>query len=275
MKKFISLAMCLVLLVTCFSIGASAATLRKLDLAFVIDTTGSMSGDIYEVQENMKNYLEDLNASGMDYRIALIDYRDFSDRAASCDYPYKVQLDFSNDYDEILTAINGLTLGGGGDTEETIYSALIDGLDELSWRKEAGKAAIVMGDAPALDPEPYTNYTRDMVIEKMKTGKIAGESGYSRATTVYASGTSRTPVTLFTIATTSYEETVECFEALATETGGKSYTVENSDEITDAITEIIEEIPEEVEDGEKTGFFAKIGNFFKKLIYIITFQWLF
>ncbi len=277
MKKIISIVLSLVMLVSCFAIGASAATVRNLDLAFVVDTTGSMYDDIYEVQQNMKEYLDDLDASGMNYRIAIIDYRDFPEHSGYGDYPYKVQLDFSNDYDAILTAINGLTLGSGGDWEETIYSALIDGLDELSWRAAAGKAAIVMGDAPALDPERVTGYTRDMVIEKMETGKIA-VGGLEKAARDSAE-VSRTPITLFTIATDNDAETVECFEALATETGGKSYTAENSDEITDAIIEIIEEIPETVEPGEEEdesfGLFDFIIEFFAIIIYIVTFQWLF
>ncbi len=270
MKKIISIVLSLVMLVSCFAIGTSAAPLRHLDLAFVIDTTGSMMEDINEVKQNMKNYLNDLDSSGMDYRIAIIDYRDFPTRpdCDSTDYPYKVQLDFTSDYSAILSAINSLTLGNGGDWEETIYSALIDGMDKLSWRESAGKAAIVMGDAPALDPEPFTGYTKGMVVEKMKTGKIA-VSGAEKATRDSAAA-SRTPITLFTIATVDYPETVECFEELATKTGGKSYTVENSDEITDVITEIIEEIPDEVDpgDGGSVSLFGFIIEFFFVIIEI-------
>ncbi len=282
MKKIISIVLSLVLLVSCFAIGTSAATLKTLDLAFVVDTTGSMGDSIDKVKQDMKNYLAELDATGMDYRIAIVDYRDFAERewCDSYDYPYQVQLNFTNDYDVILSAIDSLTLGNGGDWEETIYSALVDGLDELSWREKAGKAAIVMGDAPALDPEPFTGYTREDVVEKMKTGKIAvdGEEKAVRATTV--SDTERTPITLFTIATYPDPETVECFEALATETGGKSYTVENSDEITDAIVEIIEEIPDTVEPGEEDddddlGLFGWFIDFIAIIIYIVTFQWLF
>lgn len=277
MKKIISIVLSLVMLVFCFAIGASAAPLRTLDLAFVVDTTGSMSGDIYQVKTDMKDYLDDLDASGMNYRIAIVDYRDFPERASYGDYPYNVQLDFTNDYDAILAAINGLTLGGGGDGPETIYSALIDGLDELSWRTSAGKAAIVMGDAPALDPEPFTGYTRADVVEKMKTGKI-GVDGEEYKAIRAASDVERTPITLFTIATSSYSE--ECFEALATETGGKSYTAENSAEVTDAIVDIIEEIPEIVEPGEEDddddlGLFGWFIDFIAIIIYIVTFQWLF
>ena len=278
MKKIISIVLCLVMLVSCFAIGATAAPIKKLDLAFVIDTTGSMYDSIEQVKQDMKEYVDQLKADGMDYRIAIIDYRDFADRTGwSGDYPYKVQLDFTNDYDAIYAAINKLTADGGGDWEETIYSALMDGLDELSWRTGAGKAAIVMGDAPALDPEPITGYTRAMVVDKMK-GKVAVD-GEEYKSVRAASDAERSPITLFTIATYNSYETVECFEALATETGGKSYTAENSDEVTEAILDIIEEIPETVEPGveedDDVGLFDWIIDFFAIILYFITFQWLF
>ena len=279
MKKIISIVLCLVMLVSCFAIGATAAPIRKLDLALVVDTTGSMYDSIAQVQQDMKEVLAELDASGMDYKIAIVDYRDFPERTGwSADYPYKVQLDFTNDYDAIYDAIDSLTLGDGGDWDETIYSALMDGLDELSWRNSAGKAAIVMGDAPALDPEPITGYTRAMVIDKMKDGKV-GVDGEEYKAVRAASGAERSPITLFTIATVNDYETVECFETLATETGGISYTTENSEEVTDAIIEIIEEIPETVEPGveedDDVGLFDWIIDFFAIILYFITFQWLF
>lgn len=285
MKKFISIILTVAMLVSCFMIGASAAKISKLDLAFVIDTTGSMEDDIDEVKENMKNYLDDLVENGLvDYRIAIVDYRDFASRS-SCDpedYPYQVQLDFTNDYDDIVEAINGLDLGNGGDWEETLCSALIDGLDELSWRNTAGKAAIVMGDAPALDPEPYTGYTKDMAIEKLGGNDTALEEDMRSKSVALLSDTGsaaraggssdRSKVTLFTIATSSSYETVKCFEYLAEGTGGNSYVASSSSDISDIIGEIIETIPDVVEENELS-FWEKIARFFKILWYVISFQW--
>lgn len=276
MKKFISIILTVAMLISCFMIGASAAKISKLDLAFVIDTTGSMGDDIDEVKENMKEYLDDLAENGLvDYRIAIVDYRDFAARSG-CDpedYPYQVQLDFTNDYDDIVNAINGLSLGNGGDWEETLCSALIDGLDELSWRNTAGKAAIVMGDAPALDPEPYTGYTKDMAIEKLGGNDTALEEDMRSRSVARAGGSSdRSKVTLFTIATSTSYETLECFEYLAKGTGGNSYIASSSSDISDIISEIIETIPDVVEENELS-FWEKVARFFKILWYVISFQW--
>lgn len=274
MKKFISVILTVAMLVSCFMIGASAAKISKLDLAFVIDTTGSMEDDIDEVKENMKDYLDDLVENGLvDYRIAIVDYRDFASRSSdSDDYPYSVQLDFTNDYDDIVNAINGLDLGNGGDWKETLCSALIDGLDELSWRNTAGKAAIVMGDAPALDPEPHTGYTKDMAIEKLLGNDTGLEEDMRSRSVARAGGSDRSKVTLFTIATGSSSETLECFEYLAEGTGGKNYVASSSSDISDIIGEIIETIPDVVEENELS-FWEKIARFFKILWYVISFQW--
>lgn len=278
MKKIISILLSVTMLLSAFAIGADAAKIKSLDLAFVIDTTGSMVDDISQVKADMETYLDELYENGLvDYRIAIVDYRDFASRTGdSDDYPYAVQLDFTNDYDAILSAINSLTLGNGGDTDETVCSALIDGLSELSWRDSAGKAAILMGDAPALDPEPITNYTKDMAINKLlkdKTGYTEDirSGALTRSASTYAVG-ERSKVTLFTIATSNSSETVESFSYLAEGTDGKSYIAEDSSEIKDIMTEIIETIPEVVEENELS-FWDKIVRFFKVIWYIITFQW--
>ena len=271
--------MTMVVMMSSIAIFASAASLRKLDLAFVVDTTGSMSDDIRQVKADMKEYLNDLDESGMDFRIAIVDYRDFPERSGYRDYPYRVQIDFTSDYDVILAGIEGLSIGSGGDWQETVYSALIDGVNELSWRSDAGKAAILMGDAPALDPEPYTNYTADDTIRSLKTGSIAMEDHIKAAGFLSASqmitpmANERSAITLFAIATNSRAEVVDNFTYLTKGTGGETYTLTSgTSDISKIIEEIIEVIPEVVENPQPT-LWERIKAFFLKVWYFITFQW--
>lgn len=275
-RKILSMFLAVLMTLSVFTLGVSAAGLKKLDLAFVVDTTASMSDDIYQVKEDMKVYLNDLKDAGLDFRIAIVDYRDFASRTGtSRDYPYCVQLDFTSDENAIINAIDSLTLGNGGDGNETIYSALIDGLNKLSWREESGKASILMGDAPALDPEPFTGYTAEKAIDTLKNGLIASESvRYSAKAkgAVALEDKKRSQVTLFAIATSSNSSTIRCFNTLSEGTGGKSYVANNSSEITEIITEIIDEIPEIVQDNELS-FWEKIKKFFRIVWYVISFQW--
>ena len=271
-KKVLAIILTLAMFAAMFGISASAKELEKLDLAFVVDTTLSMSDDINEVKDNMESYLRELDKSGMDYRIAIVDYRDFASRAASCDYPYCVQCDFTSDYKMILETIESLDLGNGGDANETVYSALIDGLNELSWRKEAGKSAIVMGDAPALDPEPITNYTLDDVKKALGYKDVEVKPAAEGEFVIGTQAEIRSAVTLFTIATTTYSSTIENFKDLAEATGGVAYTAEDSEDVSNVIETIIDVIPEVVETPTYT-FWDKVKYFFINLYYLITFQY--
>ena len=273
MKKFISVILSIIMVVSMFAVSGSAATLKRLDLAFVVDTTGSMYDDIEKVKNDMENYVDELEATGMDYRVAIIDYRDFPERSGYGDYPYNVSLDFTDDFDTIINGINSLTLGSGGDWEETVCSALIDGVEELSWRSGSGKAVILIGDAPALDPEPYTGYTKEMAVNYLN-GKDSALEEWSRSAKASAEtleGFDGT-VTVFSIATDSDAEVVSDFEYLAQETGGKAYTAASSSEISDIVEEIIDTIPEVVEEDEQS-LWDLIVEFFEMLWYFITFQW--
>ena len=195
----------------------------SIDIAFVVDTTGSMGDDIDRVKKDINTYLNTLQANGIDYRVALVDYRDFASRTGSQnDYAYNVCLDFTNDTARIRSAVSALSLGYGGDAPETVYSALVDGLKALSWREDAGKAAIVMGDAGALDPEPYTGYTAASTAEFLKTHFSS-------------------PVAVFGIATGS--SALSCFKKIAEATGGKAYSAASSLDITTLVKSIIKVLP--------------------------------
>lgn len=146
------------------AMGTVGTDSSNIDLAFVVDTTGSMGADIDAVKASMNAILDSLEASTASYRVAVIDYRDYADRTGfEGDYPSQLVLDFSTDPVAIRNAINGLTLGFGGDTPETIWSGLFESF-RLDWRPGVKKLALQFGDAPALNPEPVSGYTTASVI---------------------------------------------------------------------------------------------------------------
>ena len=228
---------------------------QPLDFVFVIDTTGSMEDDINQVKEDMKVYLSELKNSFYDYRVAIVDYRDFPERTGyEEDYPYAVHLDFTSDDEMIVDAINSLSLGYGGDENETVYSALVDGLDELSWRRVSTKTAILMGDAPALDPEPYTGYTAATAINKLlydvidftaiDVEKAPMKKAMKGTLNKAIAENLRSSVTLFSISTSYYSDTIENFKELSEGTGGKLFTAAKSESISSIVESIIvDELP--------------------------------
>lgn len=211
-----------------------------LDLCFIVDTTGSMGDDIENAKENMESILEHLGEKTENYRVALIDYRDYPSRSgASKDYPYKVQLHFTNNNDSIKDAINGLDLGNGGDEKETVYSALMSAV-ELNWRSDAKKVIIIMGDAAPLDPEPDSGFTYDDVLLALFNADINIDFGDSDERVVDSLDTSL--INVFSIGTDASTDAADFFQKISENTGGSYAGVDNASEVGDAIISSIEQI---------------------------------
>ena len=129
-----------------------------IDVVFVVDATGSMTDDIDAVRSNVSGILTKLASITDSYRVALVTYKDFSDSGGDPDdYPSQVNLDFTTDADALRSALGNLEVTGGGDWPETVYSGVTSALN-LSWRSGVRKIAIVLGDAPAKEPEPHTGH---------------------------------------------------------------------------------------------------------------------
>ena len=149
-----------------FGAGAGPPTSNAaVDIAFVVDTTGSMGGAIGSVKSAAVQLVNSVTALTTSARFALVDYRDFPERAASYDYPAKLDQDFTADAVTINSAIQALSLGWGGDWPETMYSGISAAFD-LTWRPGAKKMVIVLADAPPLSPEPFTDLTAADIIAR-------------------------------------------------------------------------------------------------------------
>jgi predicted esterase len=131
-----------------------------LDLAFAIDTTGSMGGIIGQVRDNIQALARSIASTSSNYRFALVDYKDFGDV-----YQARVDLPFSTDVGAFSTAASALQASGGGDYPESMYSGIMTALG-LSWRPGVRKVVLVIGDAPGKDPEPGTGYTLAQVRDR-------------------------------------------------------------------------------------------------------------
>lgn len=211
-----------------------------LDLCFVVDTTGSMGDDIDNTKENMASILAHLAEKTENYRVALIDYRDFAERTGdSADYPYRIQLDFSSDNEAITEAINSLSLGYGGDTEETVYSALMAAAD-LDWRANAQKVIITLGDAAPLDPEPNTGYTYEQVLWALFNADINLDLDASDPRVL--ENVDNSLINVYSIGTGASSDAADFFARIAEGTGGSYAGVEDASQVADAVIDSIEQI---------------------------------
>lgn len=225
-----------------------------LDLCFVVDTTASMGDDIADAKSNMASILEHLAAKTENYRVALIDYRDYPERSDEPDdYPCRVQLGFSSDNTRITDAINGLDLGDGGDIKETVYSALMEAVG-LDWRSDAKKVIIILGDAAPLDPEPNTAYTYDDVLLALFNADISID--YEDSDERVVSSLDDCLINVFSIGTDASADAEDFFRDIASGTGGSYASVDDASEVGDAIISSIEQI----EVTEKITVHADFGD---------------
>ena len=210
-----------------------------LDVCFLVDTTSSMGDDIDDAKQNMTRILDELAVKSEDFRVALIDYRDFPERTSKSDYPAKVQLEFSEDPDVITQAINSLSLGDGGDNPETVYSGLMEAVG-LDWRAKSTKVIIVLGDAPPLDPEPYTGYTLNSVMAALYNADVKIDLDASDKRVLGDSSDSL--IKVYSIGTDANAAAEDFFRQMSEITGGAYTGVDSADEVSGAILESIEQI---------------------------------
>ncbi len=211
-----------------------------LDLCFVVDTTGSMGDDIDNARQNMEQILSSISERTENYRIALVDYRDFASRTGDAsDYASQVQLNFTNDNAAITAAIDQLDLGSGGDNEETVYSGLMQAVN-LDWRDDAKKVVIILGDAAPLDPEPMTGYTYQDILMALFNVGIGIDYSSSDSRVLGEPGESL--ISVFSIGADASPSALDFFEDISSSTGGSSADISDASGVSDAITDSIEQI---------------------------------
>jgi len=115
---------------------------NSLDLAFCVDSTGSMSQYIAQVQTNVRSIVEQIMASEkVDIRMGLVRYRDFTDDFVTRTHP------FTNSIATMKGYVDEMSAKGGGDGPEAVASGL-NALLELDWRKDSTKIVVFIADAP-------------------------------------------------------------------------------------------------------------------------------
>ncbi|MBL8590535.1 MAG: VWA domain-containing protein [Methylobacteriaceae bacterium] len=144
------------LLAAVASLGlAHAAQARPVvEVAFVLDTTGSMANLIEGAKRKIWSIATTILDANPDaeLRMALIAYRDIGDEYVTKVFP------LTTDIQEIYARLLALRAQGGGDWPESVNEALDKAVTGLSWSQEARDDRIVflVGDAP-----PHMDYKQD------------------------------------------------------------------------------------------------------------------
>ncbi|GAA6622122.1 Ig-like domain-containing protein [Scytonema sp. NUACC26] len=231
------------------------------DLAFVIDTTGSMFDDIDAVKASASsiiNAIFDGDRGFLDSRIAVVGYND-PDTNTFLSFTDQPKIDDRKT--AAINAINSISVGGGGDFPEAVNAGLIRALSGGAgeWRSEAiARRIILFGDAPPNDNELRSQVLElasnvDVSLERsvmpmsivgdIETSSLTNKLAVTRfaVTAADADGAPVTvPVEIFTILIGNDPTTSADFASLAAATGGEAFNAANAGEIVSVILEAID-----------------------------------
>jgi hypothetical protein len=124
---------------------------RDVDIAFILDTTGSMSEEIAAVKATIQKVAAAFNTSSLRVRVGLVEYKDRTDSWVTKVYP------MTSDVARFSGQVAAIQASGGGDTPESMNEGLHVGLNNLAWSSGAiAKLAFLIADAP-----PHLDYAND------------------------------------------------------------------------------------------------------------------
>ena len=141
--------------VTLMLAGAGAAQEGpRLDVAFLLDATGSMGDEIGAVKEKIREMISDiaLGDPPPDVRFGIVAYRDRGDEYVTQVY------ELTRDIDRIVENLDRIQASGGGDYPESFNEGLHVTLDRLAWEEgeDVGRLVFLIADAP-----PHMDYPDD------------------------------------------------------------------------------------------------------------------
>ncbi|MDR0747927.1 MAG: VWA domain-containing protein [Helicobacteraceae bacterium] len=159
MKKLLSIALICAFCALCAQavdvVKPQPPKTNRVDVVFVLDTTGSMTGLIEGAKRkiwSIANAIVDQNPNAL-IRVGLIGYRDLGDEYVARYYP------LTTDIQDIYAKLLLFTASGGGDTPESVNEALDIAITKMEWtdaRTRANRIVFLVGDAP-----PHMDYDQD------------------------------------------------------------------------------------------------------------------
>jgi hypothetical protein len=155
-------------LVVPFSTLPAQAAKPIVEVAFVLDTTGSMSGLIESAKRKIWSIATAIVEANPDaeVRMALVAYRDIGDEYVT--KKFELTTDLQGLYAELLK----FRANGGGDWPESVNEALDVAITQLNWTqgKQIDKIVFLVGDAP-----PHMDYKQDRKYpEVLRDAKARG-----------------------------------------------------------------------------------------------------
>lgn len=127
----------------------------KMQVVFLLDATGSMSGLISAAKDKIWSITSSLTQTDPvpDIEVGMIFYRDRGDEFITKKIPLGTDLD--NLYEQLMA----ISADGGGDMPESVNQALYEGVNHMQWDNNDNtyKTLFLVGDCP-----PHMDYRDDV-----------------------------------------------------------------------------------------------------------------
>jgi hypothetical protein len=222
------------------------------DIAFAIDTTGSMDDDIAAVKSSVASMISGIKSSGDPWRTYRFGVVTYNDPAAS------LLQGLTEDSAAVQAAVNGITdVSGGGDTPEAVYNGIMTAVNGMSWDSRSTKEVVTLGDAPPHEPDP-AGYTRASVAAALNALQGSAQAASGDATTAASDSTRTVARSAATVTASAEDEDTPftglpgaslypvvvggdtsaeaSFRSLATLTGGEMFTASSASGVVDRLT---------------------------------------
>lgn len=140
----------------------------QLDVAFLLDATGSMGDEIDAVKDKIQDMISTiaLGNPAPEVRFGIVAYRDRGDEYVTAVY------ELTSDIDAVIANLHQIKADGGGDYPESLNEALHATVHELNWdqRDAASRLVFLIADAP-----PHLDYPDD--YDYVEEYQMAAEKG--------------------------------------------------------------------------------------------------
>jgi len=214
----------------------------RMDVAFVVDTTGSMKDDIRAVKDSLSEIVNHITGrtKDLEIRFGVVSYRDHPPQDKS--YVTKV-FDFADDVKRVKKIIADLRPSEGGDTPEAVADGLYDARTKLSWEKDSYKVMLLVGDAPP-HGKKYNSIGDDYFTDGCPEGHDPIEEvqqfrvDYGSTMFIFVCGCNPLVETSFRMIADSVDE-------------GKYYSLVEANELPEAILRILKGVSDLIEADRK------------------------
>ena len=165
------------------SLESATAPAHKVDLMFMIDTTGSMGDELRYIQAELGDVLTRANdevGASMDLRLSVNFYRDHGDDYLVRSFP------FTDDYAQAISDLQAQSAAGGGDYPEAVDMAMENAIFEHQWSGDAtARLLFIVLDAPPHENQESIDRLHiaieEMAAQGVRVIPLMG-SGYDKST---------------------------------------------------------------------------------------------